>query len=1053
MEYTDINISEPITPPVFQTDVKPNYDHNIGQFEGITSDNLADPDDDVGAMFDARKIKEEAYEGSLQQIKDKYAQARQNAVTVSFNERFEVDEFGIPLYEDDGVDIHTRMAELQMPESGTLNSWLGNSPEWLRRMFIPFLDPALKHQDPSKDNWVARGLLGGGISAARNMNMVARELSNILGADFDEETWKDIPKLLGESTGTGEDVVNGLTQFLSVFAGLGGFSKGATLFQQTVKGGVADFLFDPEEGNIATAIRSMGVENEFLAYLDSQVGEDADDLERLEARLVQAAEGGVLGVAITKLIPAVVGAAKYIKESFKDMPIEQQERILARAFIPSPYHKAVTINTSNVEKVKPLKASDFKRNKDGTYVGFSKTINTPQKMTKLIKQIESFAKEGEKGRMWYENSSKAIMKVAGGDPKEAEILAQIIAVTSQSTGVKTNTGFALKAYSQWKAGMPIDTGRFPKAQSEKITNILNGVPWEGRKTNSFYRNLMVYIDPKVAGELPTTQDMWMARAFNLDSDAPTAAQYENMERVTKNIADQLGWKPHQVQAAVWVAVKGRFDPVKASITKHAKEKGWLNSKGEVLPKYQKKYDKYFNEKVFDAEFDEEAMLKAAYDYSNGIEDNLGNIALEAIPSVTEGSLRGIHNALPEQQAEFTKDMYEIFLNEDGVDELAKEIGILSPDNFSGYGGWQGAVNESIQLRAVMSGTDKGGINAADQELMDIYASVVGTVFKQDGVSYRRAFNPKNSKEANGVLVELEDARPLTQEETQRLYKALEDEFGDQWTSPIPSQNGVELINYTDDIDNITFKQKVKNAIINADLPDSTTASFRSEGKLLENDWEKYPDGQGYGQGFTERSSTIYNRLVSKYGEKAEEIRKSYADKYGWDKAEGSTSSSPVVPAAFVAAKPEEQNTEDFIKSFEGYQNKGYYATEAEKSAGIVTAGYGSTRRVAEGEKITKKQAEKYFKEDLAVAEKAVDSLVTVSLNPNQRSAVVSLIFNVGQGNFKKSKALKALNKGDLDTFMKEAFDSKVGFVRSGGKVLKGLVKRREAERKLFEGIA
>ena len=1048
MELTDIDVSKPTVTPVFETVVKPSYDNVIGQFEGITSDNLADLDDDVGTMFDARKIKEEAYQSSLQQVKDKYAQARKASVTISLNERFEVDEFGIPLYEDDGVDIHTRMAQLKMPpESGTLESWLGNSPEWLRRLVVPFLDPLLKHQDPSQDNWVARGMVGGSISATRNMNMVARELANVLGADFDEETWKDIPKLLGESTGTGEDVVNGLTQFLSVFAGLGGFSKGSTLFQQTWKGGIADFLFDPEEGNIATAIRSMGFENEFLAYLDSQVGEDADDLERLKARLMgQAAEGGVLGVAITKLIPAVVGAAKYIKSSFKDMSIEQQERILAKAFIPSPYHKAVTINASNVEKVKPLKASDFKRNKDGTYVGFNKTINTPQKMTKLINQIEGFAKEGEKGRMWYENSSKAILKVAGGDPKEAEILAQIIAVTSQSTGVKTNTGFALKAYSQWKAGKPIDTGRFPKAQSEKITNILNGVPWEGRKTNSFYRNLMVYIDPKVAAELPTTQDMWMARAFNLDSDAPTAAQYENMERVTKNIADQLGWKPHQVQAAVWVAVKGRLDPVKASITKHAKEKGWLDSNGEVLPKYQKKYDKYFNEKVFDAEFDEEAMLKAAYDYSNGIKDNLGNIALEAIPSRTSGVLSGIHNAPPEQQAEFTKDMYEIFLDEDGVDELAKEIGILSPDNFRGYGGWMGDVNESIQLRAVMSGTDKVGINPADQELMDIYASVVGTVFKQDGVSYRRAFNPKNSKEANGVLVELEDARPLTQEETEKLYKALEVEFGDQWTSPIPSKNGVELINYTDDIDNITFKQKVKNAIINADLPDSTTASFRSEGKLLENDWEKYPNGQGYGQGFTERSSSIYNRLVSKYSEKAEEVRQRYGKEYNWEK-------ESVVPAAVVVAKPEDQNTEDFIKSFEGYQNKGYYATESEKVAGIVTAGYGSTRRVAEGEKITKKQAEKYFKEDLAVAEKAVDSLVTVSLTPNQRSAVVSLVFNVGQGNFKKSKALKALNKGDMKTFIKEAFDSKVGFVRSDGKVVKGLVKRREAERKLFEGIA
>jgi len=293
---------------------------------------------------------------------------------------------------------------------------------------------------------------------------------------------------------------------------------------------------------------------------------------------------------------------------------------------------------------------------------------------------------------------------------------------------------------------------------------------------------------------------------------------------------------------------------------------------------------------------------------------------------------------------------------------------------------------------------------------------------------------------------VDEARPLTIEETERLYEALEAVFGDQWTSPIPSKNGVELINYRSDIDNITFKKLVKKAIIEANLPTSKIGTFRSEGRLLENDWEKFKNGQGYREGLTKESSDFYDRLVSKYKQKAEEVRKTYAKKYGWEKGS-------VAPAAFVAAKPEEQNTEDFIKSFEGYQNKGYYATEAEKSAGIVTAGYGSTRRVAEGEKITKKQAEKYFKEDLAVAEKAVDSLVTVSLTPNQRSAVVSLVFNVGQGNFKKSKALKALNKGDMKTFIKEAFDSKVGFVRSDGKVLKGLVKRREAERKLFEGIA
>ena len=773
-------------------------------------------------------------------------------------------------------------------------------PNSMQKVAYPLLAPAF-------ENPIVQGAVIGMTDAGQGILDVAREINNFIvegngGEGIAEEDWLKIPEILAtDPDSTTQGVVRGLTQFMTIFTGLGGLSKagqGVTkaqnAFQKIWAAGGADATFSPEEGNLATFINELDLVDDdsklgaLAEWLGTPVGEDATALERLEQRAKTVLGDAGVGFAFT----GVFQMLKYAKNIMQKDP-DKLMKVLAKAGVQDPRsfivdNSGMSINATNVT---PLKAADFKRNKNGTYVGFSKEVNTPQKMTKLIKQIEGFAKEGEKGRMWYENSSTAIMKAAGGDAKEAEILAQIIAVTSQSTGVKTNTGFALKAFSQWKAGLPIDTGRFPQAQSKKIEDILNGVPWEGRKTNSFYRNLMVYIDPKVAGELPTTQDMWMARAFNLDSDAPTAAQYENMEKVTKNIADQFGWKPHQVQAAVWVAVKGRFDPVKTAITKHAKEKGWLNSSGEVLPKYQKKYDKYFNEQVFEAEFDEEQMLKAAYDYSNGIEDNLGVIALEAIPSRTSGILRGVHNAEPQEQAEFTKDMYNIFASDDGVDKLAKEIGILAPDNFDGFGGWNGDVNTSVQLRAVMSGTAEGGINSADAELMDIYASVVGNVFKQDGVSYRRTFRPKNKAESNGVLVELTDARPLTKEETEKLYRALEVEFGDSWTSPIPSKNGVELINYTDNIDNKTFANKVENAIINADLPPSKMMGIKSDGKLLENDWEKFKDGQGYENGLTEKSSDTYRRLVSKYGEKAEEVRQGYASKYGWN--EGTESSSKV----------------------------------------------------------------------------------------------------------------------------------------------------------------
>jgi lysozyme len=141
-----------------------------------------------------------------------------------------------------------------------------------------------------------------------------------------------------------------------------------------------------------------------------------------------------------------------------------------------------------------------------------------------------------------------------------------------------------------------------------------------------------------------------------------------------------------------------------------------------------------------------------------------------------------------------------------------------------------------------------------------------------------------------------------------------------------------------------------------------------------------------------------------------------------------------------------------LKRFEGYSDTGYYANDDEKARGIVTVGYGSTHRVGHGEKITEEQANQFLMEDMMEAEEAVDRLVTIDLNPNQRAALTSLVFNVGQGNFAKSKALVALNTGDFDSFKREAFGENDGFVYSGGVKLPGLVNRRSQEQDMFTGM-
>ncbi|AWK90339.1 lysozyme (modular protein) (plasmid) [Azospirillum thermophilum] len=135
-------------------------------------------------------------------------------------------------------------------------------------------------------------------------------------------------------------------------------------------------------------------------------------------------------------------------------------------------------------------------------------------------------------------------------------------------------------------------------------------------------------------------------------------------------------------------------------------------------------------------------------------------------------------------------------------------------------------------------------------------------------------------------------------------------------------------------------------------------------------------------------------------------------------------------------------------------------------AGVPTIGYGHTGGVQLGDRITPARAEELLQTDLAEAAAIVDRAVTVPLTPGQYGALVSFVFNVGAGraasgkdpgkdgfvqlrNGKPSTMRVKLNRGDFDGAAAE-FGK---WIKGGGRVLPGLVKRRQAERALFEGVS
>ena len=131
-----------------------------------------------------------------------------------------------------------------------------------------------------------------------------------------------------------------------------------------------------------------------------------------------------------------------------------------------------------------------------------------------------------------------------------------------------------------------------------------------------------------------------------------------------------------------------------------------------------------------------------------------------------------------------------------------------------------------------------------------------------------------------------------------------------------------------------------------------------------------------------------------------------------------------------------------IKKFEGCELEAYQC-----SAGVWTIGYGHTKDVVEGMTISKEEAEQMLVDELHEYENYINEYVNVALSQNQFDALVSWVYNLGPANLSASTMLKVLNSGeyeDVPAQMKR-------WNKAGGKVLEGLVRRREAEACLFVG--
>lgn len=132
---------------------------------------------------------------------------------------------------------------------------------------------------------------------------------------------------------------------------------------------------------------------------------------------------------------------------------------------------------------------------------------------------------------------------------------------------------------------------------------------------------------------------------------------------------------------------------------------------------------------------------------------------------------------------------------------------------------------------------------------------------------------------------------------------------------------------------------------------------------------------------------------------------------------------------------------DLIKRFESLFLDAYV-----DAVGVLTIGYGHTKNVYSGQRITEAQAEALLVTDLNDAASDIHRMVNVPLNQQQFDALVSFVFNVGGGSLSDTGVARALSARNYD-YVPNEFSR---WIYGGGRVLNGLVRRRCSEGILWD---
>jgi hypothetical protein len=461
--------------------------------------------------------------------------------------------------------------------------------------------------------------------------------------------------------------------------------------------------------------------------------------------------------------------------------------------------------------------------------------------------LDELATKGEHGRMWYEDSADAIKQIARGDKDRAEKIAQLVAIYSPRQPILGNTSMAFRAYNDsLLPGGKVTVGKaWQRTAAEKVMK--GEADYEGRKVNNFYVNFLEDIDKTKyddlvkRGELTgkeVTSDSWMSRAFGHADDSMPEGRYDVIEQAVRHLAEERGWKPKQVQAAIWTAIK-------------------------------------------DASTDTSANI----DFVSGIGRHLGQINYEAaITSSLDPELRAMYQSWP-------RPVQEGFLRAKAAptDRFMVDVGLLSHPTEYGPGVYGDIVSPGARARVGISAAPReaGGYTVTENEraLLNATSAAIARVLKQDSVAWMRPFVPRSKGVVDTFEVQL--GRQATDDEAIQLWQTL-NPGGEERFIVVHSDEGLFVRNITEEdapnyVQNYIsasstddFEHLTHDAIATVFPEKPPTVGYVTDGELVEGKnygqefMGAFGDAEGSGQGLR------FQQAVDRYSREAEAVDRAFA---------------------------------------------------------------------------------------------------------------------------------------------------------------------------------